>query len=87
MQWYNILNDWFKPYQWPRKLSHLYYDRKHLTNPERFMLTVFFLVNGMQPGHIIIVMSKFKNFDNVAWRQINWIINNYPKKLDCMEYR
>lgn len=63
---------------WPRSLVPLVLDRRHLSNQERFTVTVFLLANGVPPDAVRHYFRFRFNFDVEAWRQITWVINNYP---------
>jgi hypothetical protein len=86
----DLLSDFPKSYLWPDAIRIAFFKR-HMSNTERFKVTVFFLVNRVPP-HVIKNAYEYKfKFDAQAWRQINWIINKYPtsnwKAWNLMERR
>lgn len=72
-----LLSDFPKAHLWPEAIRTAFY-KKHITNPERFKITVFFLANGVAPFIIKGVFNEKYTFDKEAVRQVNWIINKYP---------
>lgn len=85
-----IHRDWIKSHLWPRAISSIVYNKIHLNNQERFKVIVFFLGNGMSPEHIRdffrIHINNRQQYDAQAWRQIEWIIKNFPNRWswwDC----
>lgn len=63
---------------WPNYIRRLMFGARHLNNQQRFTITVFLLCNGVNPVLIKAYYDDCFNFDASAYRQINWIINNYP---------
>ncbi|MEY3324803.1 MAG: hypothetical protein RLZ11_1117 [Bacteroidota bacterium] len=63
---------------WPTQIRMLLFGAKHLTNQQRFSCTVFLLANGISPRQIREFYAQTFNFDQSAWRQIDWIITKYP---------
>lgn len=51
---------------------------KHLNNQDRFTITVFLLCNGINPTLIKTYFADCFKFDQSAWRQIDYLIKNYP---------
>lgn len=85
-----IHRDWIQSKYWPYAISRLVYNKIHLNNQERFKVIVFFLGNGMSPEHVRdffrIRVNTFQQYDAAAWRQIEWIIKNFPNRWswwDC----
>jgi hypothetical protein len=79
-----------KSYLWPNAIRTAFFKR-HMTNVERFKVTVFFLANGVPP-HVIVNAYRHRfNFDKSAYRQVDWIIRTYPtskwKAWNVMERR
>lgn len=63
---------------WPRSIRMCVYGKTHLTNQERFKVTVFFLANGLSPYQIKKFYEDCYKFDYSAIRQIEFIIKKYP---------
>lgn len=63
---------------WPQQIRINMFGAKHLSNKERFQVTVFLLTNGISPYQIKQYFQDSFRFDRDAWRQIDWVINKYP---------
>ena len=72
-----LLSDFPRAHHWPVAIRRAFF-KSHMNNSERFKVTVFFLANGVAPYVIKNCYAHKFNFDASAWRQINWIINQYP---------
>lgn len=86
----DLLNQIPKSHLWPNAIRTAFF-KKHMTNTERFKVTVFFLANGISP-HVILNAYRHRfNFDKSAYRQLEWIIKKYPtsnwKAWNIMERR
>lgn len=63
---------------WPAQVVRRW-SRLHLRNQDRFVVTVFLLVNGVSPDIIRTYYRMAYLFDDSAWRQVEHIIRNYPE--------
>lgn len=66
---------------WPNAIRPLICQKRHLTNKERFTVIMFLSANGVNP---LLQQEFFKdifNFDQGAWRQIEWLYD------DAIRYR
>lgn len=66
-----------KSNKWPEAIRKAFF-KKHMSNTDRFKVTVFFLENGIAPYVIKNCYEHRFKFDKSAWSQINWIINTWP---------
>lgn len=64
---------------WPVAIRYAIH-KKHMSNQDRFKVIVFLLCNGVSPTWILAFFQAVGNYDQAAYRQINWIIVHYPHK-------
>lgn len=63
---------------WPRRIVKIFFSTKP-DNQGRFIMTVFFMNNGLPPEKLKhMYVELYPDLDAAAWRQINWIIRQYP---------
>lgn len=73
-----LFSHFFPPRDWPRGIWALIKKPRHLSNKQRFILVVFWLNNGLHPDVIVEIFHAFGGYDQSAFRQVNWIIRQYP---------
>ena len=76
---FKLVADWFKSHLWPHQIRRDFYVAKHMTNTMRFRFICFALGNGMSEYTIRQIFNTYA-LDQSAWRQINYIFDNYKKK-------
>lgn len=80
-RWLVRLQDIIGPsHLWPRQIRRMIFEKTHINNKERFTFMVFAMNNGFNPALVIEFFEQAYSFDSAAWRQINWVIKNYPVK-------
>lgn len=74
-----MLKDLIGPtHKWPNTIRKTFLSKKHMTNPERFKVTIFFLNNGVNPVLIKECYKIMFKFDRSANTQIDYLIKKYP---------
>ena len=78
-EFYATLNDIVGPaHKYPHHIRKCIYEKKHLKNKDRFIVSVFFLTNGLNPHVWRPWMMRRYKLDNQADRQLKHIIKHYP---------
>ncbi len=78
--WVNKLQDLVGRYQdWPRVIWRRLFIKRHLKYRDRFIHTVFYLCNGVNPRIIREFYRATYDFDRSAWQHVNDLIKDYPR--------
>ena len=75
-----------KSYRWPRTIRDMVFAQHHLNNKERLTVIVFLYRNGVNPSVVRGFFLQCYDFDDCAWRQIDYVLRQLDKGVGWKQW-